>query len=135
MPDLVAVLGVHYFFKRGHFSKLSCDILSLYSLDLQSIVGFFYVFFCFGVLQETMDSHAQTIEKQKETIRDLQTKREAAASAALFAREQVNSQLRARYCLSSRNLSSGPNAGIFLSCPRNCFIFSSACYSANANNY
>lgn len=42
-----------------------------------------------SALQETMDSHAVTIEKQKEKIRDLQTEREAAASAALTAREQV----------------------------------------------
>lgn len=36
-----------------------------------------------------MDSHAETIEKQKERIRDLQTEREAAASAATTARDQV----------------------------------------------
>lgn len=36
-----------------------------------------------------MDSHAETIEKQKEKIRDLQTEREAAATAAASAREQV----------------------------------------------
>ena len=36
-----------------------------------------------------MDSHADTIEKQKETIRDLQSEREAATSAASSAREQV----------------------------------------------
>lgn len=36
-----------------------------------------------------MDSHADTIEKQKEKIRDLQTEREAASSEASTAREQV----------------------------------------------
>lgn len=39
--------------------------------------------------QETMDSHAETIEKQKERIRDLQTEREEASSAACTAKEQV----------------------------------------------
>lgn len=38
-----------------------------------------------------MDSHAETIEKQKERIRDLQTEREAAASAASTARDEVTS--------------------------------------------
>lgn len=36
-----------------------------------------------------MDSHADTIEKQKERIRDLQTEREAASSEASTAKEQV----------------------------------------------
>ncbi|CAM9327572.1 unnamed protein product, partial [Ectocarpus sp. 12 AP-2014] len=36
-----------------------------------------------------MDSHAETIEKQKEKIRDLQTEREAAASAASTAIDQA----------------------------------------------
>lgn len=39
-----------------------------------------------------MDSHAETIEKQKERIRDLQTEREVASSAASTAREQVNTE-------------------------------------------
>ncbi|CAM9449629.1 unnamed protein product, partial [Ectocarpus sp. 13 AM-2016] len=38
---------------------------------------------------DTMDSHAETIEKQKEKIRDLQTEREAAASAASTAIDQA----------------------------------------------
>lgn len=40
-----------------------------------------------------MDSHADTIEKQKEKIRDLQTEREAAASAASTARDEVRETL------------------------------------------
>lgn len=39
-----------------------------------------------------MDSHAETIEKQKEKIRDLQTEREAAASAASTALDQVRAK-------------------------------------------
>lgn len=39
--------------------------------------------------QDTMDSHAETIEKQKERIKNLQTESEAAASAASTARDQV----------------------------------------------
>ncbi|CAM9785874.1 unnamed protein product, partial [Hapterophycus canaliculatus] len=39
--------------------------------------------------KDTMDSHAETIEKQKERIRDLQTEREAAASAASTARDEA----------------------------------------------
>ncbi|CAM9689623.1 unnamed protein product, partial [Scytosiphon promiscuus] len=38
---------------------------------------------------DTMDSHAETIERQKERIRDLQTEREAAASAASTARDEA----------------------------------------------
>lgn len=41
-----------------------------------------------------MDSHAETIEKQKERIRNLQTERETASSEALTAREQVRRAAR-----------------------------------------
>lgn len=46
-----------------------------------------------------MDSHAETIEKQKERIRDLQTEREAAASAASTARDEVCQKTEIVACL------------------------------------